>query len=456
MVDSDMFDDDDDEVDKYLPGNSDDWPSAQQKYEAGRRLLERIDQRKARKFDYILPHGLLGAAVANNQMEHADKLYAEMVAMAEEDGDGVYFEVFCNNGSVDDLLRARGNAGDRQGAEEIARFYQRFAERFAGNEDVEWALMEVHGAMAALCSGIDDAEAAVAYFNSIAVSFSGKTVSEPRIHWLGDVGYNVIVNLIGNDHYGTARGIGHSLRQILLDDDYLKHLAETQGATQAADFKDLVEAQVEAFESQEDDTAQQEQAPGNAARNKDAGEASEELGEILDDYGFDDLVERTFYDFVTMSVPRRWVWQQGRNSGNWGLWEEGIESGTFWIDYDTFSFMGDDVDTAQIAKNTVERIVAESREEENSIGEPYVQQVAGGIAVFKAFSSCEKGHDLRHYSCYLFLHHGRNALMIHFALVLLAELADRPDFVWLRDRLAQACLDARVDVEVALIGGPTR
>ena len=453
-TDADLFDDDDDEVDKYLPGNSDDWPSAQRKYEAGRRLMQRIDQSKARKFDYVLHHGLLGAAVANNQIEHTDRLFAEMVAMAEEDGDGVYFGVFCNNGSVDDLLRARINARDRQGAEEIARFYQRLAERFAGNEDVEWALMDVHGLMAVLCSGIGDAEAAVSYFNSIAVSFSGRSVSEQRIHWFGDVGHNIIANFIRNENYGSARGIGHSLKEILLDEDYLRHLAEEHGATHAADFKDLVEAQVEAFESEEDDTAQQ--APGEGARRKDAGETSDELGEILDDYGFGDMVERTFFDFITMVVPRRWQWLRDDDSEMWGLWEEGIESGTLWVDFDVYSVEGEDNAAFKLVRGSAERIAESAADRPNAIGDPFVQEIGDGYAVMNIYTSHEKGHDLIHYSCHTLVPHRQHALLVHFTLVLLAELADRPDFVWLRERMALACLDARIDVDAALAGGPTR
>jgi hypothetical protein len=425
-----------------FPRPTDDWATAVARYESAKAALPDPANDDARVAGYVLRRTMLGIALAAKEHDYADAVFAEMEAMAEADGGRVHVPAFCDHTAIDKLMRARAVRHDQAGAFEVLQVIKSCAERFPDDEDAALALTDAYGLMAELYSVLEDTAATRVCLKDALRSYPYESFSDVRLQWLSDLGTTVMRNFLDADDIESAQRIAAILRPLLPDHSLVQFMSDGEVVSYEVDLP------------MRPDTEDVDQPPSD-----DPGivsDTDEELGRILDDYGFDDMVERTFFDCITMMVPRRWVWQCDDDSEMWGLWEEGIESGTFWIDYHIFSVENGADAASRFVKKYSEKIAGICAENPDAIGEPFVQEIDDGYAVLHVYTSRENGHELIHYGCQRLLLHHEHALLVQFTMVLPAELADRPDFVWLRERMAQACLDARVDIDVALIGGPTR
>lgn len=145
------------------------------------------------------------------------------------------------------------------------------------------------------------------------------------------------------------------------------------------------------------------------------------------------LKRTAFWDWILMRVPAHWT-REKQNPDGTGMYcvhEEGAETGTLWVDYDSFEAKGD----APVPELLGEwaRAVAEDLKGRPGHRSVKYEERNGEHLVTCVFPSVEDGETLRHIAWHRFVYFGPILTVAHFTLVFLERVADQPDFI---DRLA--------------------
>lgn len=196
----------------------------------------------------------------------------------------------------------------------------------------------------------------------------------------------------------------------------------------AGDIKGLFETMVDAFREAEPELARE--IDREAAAKKGAPVEEPERGgrgRVEAFYDFETLKDITIYGFVSLRVPARWPEARAEN-GRGGFWEEGVESGTFWIDWDVYALKG--------------------RRPRHGDSSAIRVADAGDKAVsYRRTEAVEKGEALVIHNWLVTCGRPGLALMVHFNLVLLADLAERNDFRPLPKLIDREIRAARIDFD---------
>lgn len=183
---------------------------------------------------------------------------------------------------------------------------------------------------------------------------------------------------------------------------------------------------------------------------------SEEIGTVVLDAEFSEtllpadrvapsreLKRVPFWNRVLMRVPAAWT-RERENSDGTGMYcvhEEGEETGTLWVDYDTFAYSTSSNEKEAISdpsrmKNKLrkwaEGVESKCREKPEA-RDIWLEESDGEFLVTCRYAGVEDGEALRHYAWHRFVSDDTSVTIVHFTLVFVESLADEPEFV---ERLA--------------------
>lgn len=432
-----------------FPLSGDDWSTAVAKFEEAKRVLENRDAMDARTAGYKVRRSMIDIAVSAEKLDFADKVFDELAAMADRDGADVFLPAFCDGGAVEELMWAHVDASDWQTADRMEKVFERLWEQFPENEQVLHALRHAMGMMATLHAGLDHAEPAIEYFNAVARSFNGRSVTPDEQNWLAELCRAMVINLIETENGGTARNLTYSMREVLLGDGYSQYLADQFGEEQAKAIRALFETQIDVYEENRANRDSGGQAEDKSVDPDDDDDDEGPL-EVLDDFGFcdADMAEQTVFDCLTLAVPRRWRWHVAKGKSSAGFWEKGFDSGALTTELDVIQNRayedGDPEFVSSYAKQWVDSVPKLSI----GIHSLEVHELSDRTALFYICNESDAGYV--EYHCHLFLQRGPWLLHVTFKLILLGELVDRTDFAWLCERMAHECQNVRVDFDAAI------
>lgn len=166
---------------------------------------------------------------------------------------------------------------------------------------------------------------------------------------------------------------------------------------------------------------------------------------------FSELQTITCFGFITLQVPARWTCERNAD-GMWVCSEEtgddpDRDTGTLWVNFDAWlppepSGVGRAA-VVELARGAAESVAAEPA---TSVAE-VVERPAGAL-VRSVSEAEENGLNLRFQRWDHFMALGRHMVFVNLSLVLVACLADRPEFVELaatarRPMPASACRSSR-------------
>jgi tetratricopeptide (TPR) repeat protein len=319
---------------------------------------------------------------------------------------------------------------DRRAAEAVYARLRQILERFPDDYELVGLAAASAAALAGACAREKDWPAACNYataINRLNDDVPAKLSAELDLQY-GRASCTTILALVQDDEWWHARRLTYMLRELLLSDVMLTDLAQQRGGLVANDMKGLFEAMVEAFREAEPELAREIDA--EAAERKGAPVEEPERGErgrVEALYDFEILKDITIYGFVSLRVPARWP-EARADGGRGGFWEEGVESGTLWIDWDVYTMKG----------------------QRPRQGDPSVIRVAdaGDRSVsYRRTEAVEKGETLVIHNWLVSCGRPGLALMVHFNLVLLADLAERNDFRPLPKLIDREIRAARIDLD---------
>ena len=317
---------------------------------------------------------------------------------------------------------------DRPAAESVHRQLSALHVRFPEDDVVIGGLAAAAAVLSALCTIEKDWKAAADY--AVAINQLNQGVPEELSRELdlqyGRTAATYLVGLVQDEQWAQARSLTYSLRELLLADFMLADLAEQKGAAAADDIRKLFEAMIDAFREAEPEAAARIDADVAERKGVPVQEPQRsERSRVEPRFDFETLKDVTIYGFVSMRVPARWPEARAEN-GRGGFWEEDVESGTLWIDWDLYSFKG---------------------EEPRDSAPPAIRiQDEGEKAIkYRRYESFERGEPLVIHHWWVNCGTPGRILMIHFNLVLLADLAQRDDFQPLPGLIAREIRAARID-----------
>ena len=327
---------------------------------------------------------------------------------------------------------------DRATAEAVYARLRATRERFPDDHDLIRLQAYAAAALSGLCDVQKDWTAAGQY--AVAINHLNRDVPSELADELallyGRASANLVVALVDAEQWEIARPIVYRLRELLLSDSLLSAIAEQQGSAYAADLRGLFEAMIDALrDAHPDDAAafDTEIAEQRGAPIQEPARA--ERDHVEEHYDFEALKDVTFDGFLSMRVPARWP-EARTEEGRGGFWEEDVESGTLWIDWDLFTVPrgGRAADAARDMAQDYEGAVLE-------VGED------GDLGVIRLRrETVETGQPLIIHTWHILKGRGQQILLLHFNLVILADLAEREDFRPLPDLIAREIRAARIDL----------
>ena len=162
------------------------------------------------------------------------------------------------------------------------------------------------------------------------------------------------------------------------------------------------------------------------------------------DLRFDELREVTFSDAIRLRVPARWSSAQSQ-SGMWCCYEEAMESGTFWVDYEVFDIADPSTGDADGRARRAIDLFAQEVLDEFVVKEGHHREervdLADGVLLRLEEDGEEAGERLRVHRWTYFKPAEGRVLTVFFALVLRQDQAEDPrfaDLVEILDREVRA------------------
>ncbi len=168
------------------------------------------------------------------------------------------------------------------------------------------------------------------------------------------------------------------------------------------------------------------------------------MSEETEDLRFDELREVAFADTVRLRVPARWTTARSQ-SGMWCCYEEEMESGTFWIDFEVFNIADPAAPDADGRTRRAVDLFAQEVLDEFVVKEGHHREerveLPDGVLLRLEEEGEEAGERLRVHRWTYFKPAGGRVLTVFFALVLrLDQVADPrfADLVEILDREVRA------------------
>ena len=166
-------------------------------------------------------------------------------------------------------------------------------------------------------------------------------------------------------------------------------------------------------------------------------------------YDFDKLQTIDCADSITMRVPARWQFEaSGDGADAWCCFEDGVETGTLWINIERFQLRTEDdgepedVDMRFIVEQWAEQ---RSTEAPSPIRDSKITETAGGHLWTYNYESVEDGERLHNIRHIFFLFHPAQCAILAFNLVLLESQMADPEFRTLIEMMDREIRSARID-----------
>jgi len=329
---------------------------------------------------------------------------------------------------------------DRRAAEAVYARLRQTLERFPDDYELVGNAAASAAALAGACAREKDWPAACDYataINRLNDDVPAKLSAQLDLQY-GRASCTTILALVRDDEWWHARRLTYTLRELLLSDVMLTDLAKQRGGLVANDMKGLFEAMVDAFREAEPELAREIDAEAAERKGAPVEEPKRRgRGRIEANYGFATLKDVTIYDFLSLRVPARWLEARAEN-GRGGFWEETVESGTLWIDWNIYVYGS--------AAPAMEEALAKQAQTLPG-GTASAATGLGGRIVRRRHEAVEAGEPLVFHSWHVIRRHGPAILLLHFNLVLLADLAERHDFKALVDTIDREVRAARIDLD---------
>ncbi len=163
----------------------------------------------------------------------------------------------------------------------------------------------------------------------------------------------------------------------------------------------------------------------------------------MSEFQFERLKTIRPYGFVTVRVPARWACGHDDRNGMWGCWEDGVESGTLWVDFDTVP-----LDPNLKPKDALVQAAWKTGQfdllskDKGGPNERIMRIVHDGE---------EDGEMLRFHKWHLFRFYPGTFLMIHFSLVILLQQVEEPAFVALGEIMEREIVAAEIGFDAEAI-----
>jgi hypothetical protein len=148
------------------------------------------------------------------------------------------------------------------------------------------------------------------------------------------------------------------------------------------------------------------------------------------------------FGFITVRVPARWACGHDR-IGMWGCWEEGVDNGTLWIDFDTLP-LDPNLSPANALVEAAWKtgrfdLLSKDGDEPNM----HIARIV--------HDDEEDGEMLRFHKWHLFRIYPGTFLMVHFSLVLLLEKVEEPAFEALEEIMEREIAAAEIEFDAQAI-----